>query len=260
MRSFRKPLGLSTSRRFRDRKVSRTGLWSISHSNRYPSWSWFSAISSAPITYLQRASTLEWSLYTNRGRIQNCHLPIGQNSLPDTIGKLFEMILLARIIHEISVRGLMRDELFRFRPRHSTSLQLACLVEEWSGTLVQDANKRSLPRRGQSFGFSLDRWPPLQANTPKLPFLRSAHNLIVLEGSNVQSVLPDGHIISSSHVCWCGLGWIDLRSSSVCRSTWPHLRNTTSLPSKRITALIATSGKPTLLVTYLESYINDLQR
>ena len=40
-------------------------------------------------------------------------------SLVNKIGKLFENILLARILHEISVRGLMRDEQFGFRPRHS---------------------------------------------------------------------------------------------------------------------------------------------
>ena len=50
-------------------------------------------------------------------------------SLLDTIGKLFEKILLARISHEVSVRGLMRDEQFGFRPRDSTSLQVARLVE-----------------------------------------------------------------------------------------------------------------------------------
>ena len=43
-------------------------------------------------------------------------------SLLDTIDKLFEKILLARILHSV-------NEQFRFRPRHSTSLQLACLVE-----------------------------------------------------------------------------------------------------------------------------------
>ena len=47
----------------------------------------------------------------------------------DTIGKLFEKIPLARILHEVKVRGLMRDEQFGFRPRHSTSLQLARLVK-----------------------------------------------------------------------------------------------------------------------------------
>ena len=53
----------------------------------------------------------------------------GPISLLDMIGKLFEKILLARILHEVNVRGLMRDEQFGFRPRHSTSLQLALLVE-----------------------------------------------------------------------------------------------------------------------------------
>ena len=49
--------------------------------------------------------------------------------LLDKIGKLFEMILRTRILHEVSVRGLMRDEQLVFRPRHRTSLQLALLVE-----------------------------------------------------------------------------------------------------------------------------------
>ena len=51
-------------------------------------------------------------------------------SLLDTIGKLFEKILLTRILHEVGERGLLRDEQFGFRPRHSTSLQLARLVEQ----------------------------------------------------------------------------------------------------------------------------------
>jgi len=50
-------------------------------------------------------------------------------SLLDTIGKPFEKILLARILHEKIERGLMRDEQFGFSPRHGTSLQLARLVE-----------------------------------------------------------------------------------------------------------------------------------
>jgi hypothetical protein len=50
-------------------------------------------------------------------------------SLLDTIGKLFEKILLARILHEVNVRRLQRNEQFGFRPEHSTSLLLARLVE-----------------------------------------------------------------------------------------------------------------------------------
>ena len=49
-------------------------------------------------------------------------------SLLDTIGKLFG-ILLTRILYIVNERGLLRDEQFGFRPGHSTSLQLACLVE-----------------------------------------------------------------------------------------------------------------------------------
>jgi hypothetical protein len=49
-------------------------------------------------------------------------------SLLDTIGKMFEKILLSRILSEVRGRGLLRDEQFGFRPKHSTSLQLARLV------------------------------------------------------------------------------------------------------------------------------------
>jgi hypothetical protein len=50
-------------------------------------------------------------------------------SLLDTIGKLFEKILLIRILHELGERGFLRNERFGSRPRHNTSLQLARLVE-----------------------------------------------------------------------------------------------------------------------------------
>ena len=50
-------------------------------------------------------------------------------SLLDTIGKLFKKILLIRILQVVKERGLSRDEQFEFRPKHSTSLQLARLVE-----------------------------------------------------------------------------------------------------------------------------------
>ena len=50
-------------------------------------------------------------------------------SLLHTIGKLFEKILLARVLHVVNEGGLLRDKQFGFRPGHSTSLQLAHLVE-----------------------------------------------------------------------------------------------------------------------------------
>jgi hypothetical protein len=49
--------------------------------------------------------------------------------LLDTVGKLIEKILLTRILREVNERGLLRDEQFGFRPKHSTTLQLARLVQ-----------------------------------------------------------------------------------------------------------------------------------
>ena len=126
----------------------------------------------------------------------------------------------------------------------------------------KEVYRRSLPRRGQSLRYRLDRWPPLQANTPKLPVLHSSFNFILPPESDVRSVLPDGHVISSRHAGGSGSGWIDLPCplQSLCQRHAP--------PSHRVelalyaddTAIIDTSRKPTLLVSYLESYLNDLRR
>jgi hypothetical protein len=43
-------------------------------------------------------------------------------NLLDTVGKLFAKILLSRFLQKINERGLLRDEQFRFRPRHSTTM------------------------------------------------------------------------------------------------------------------------------------------
>jgi hypothetical protein len=50
-------------------------------------------------------------------------------SLLHTIGKLFQKILLSRILSEVIRRRLLCDEQFGFRPKHSTTLHLARLVE-----------------------------------------------------------------------------------------------------------------------------------
>ena len=60
------------------------------------------------------------------------------------IGKLFQKILLARILHVISERGMMVDEQFEFRSRHSTSLQLASLVQRTTRNL----GEKRLPGAG----------------------------------------------------------------------------------------------------------------
>ena len=53
-------------------------------------------------------------------------------SLLDTTGKLFEKLLLSRILYEVSGRGLLRHEQFGLRFKHSTALQLARLVAKVS--------------------------------------------------------------------------------------------------------------------------------
>ena len=78
-------------------------------------------------------------------------------SLLDTIGKLFEQILLARILHVVKECGLLRDEQLGLRPRHSTSLQLARLVERI--TRRKETPRRSFPRRRQNLRYCLDRFP-----------------------------------------------------------------------------------------------------
>jgi len=46
----------------------------------------------------------------------------------DTYGSLFEKILLARYLSEVSELGLRCDEPFGFRPKHGTPLHLAHLI------------------------------------------------------------------------------------------------------------------------------------
>jgi hypothetical protein len=50
-------------------------------------------------------------------------------SLLDTVVRLFEKILLTRVLREANERRQLRDEQFRFRPKNNTTLQLYRLVE-----------------------------------------------------------------------------------------------------------------------------------
>jgi len=111
----------------------------------------------------------------------------------------------------------MRDEHFGFRPRHSTSLQLACLVERITRNFGEKRLTGAVfPQRGQSLPYRLGRRAHLQANTPQL---HSPYYLIKPPGTDVRSVLPDGHVISSWHAGWGCAGWIDLPCplQSVCQ-------------------------------------------
>jgi hypothetical protein len=58
-------------------------------------------------------------------------------SLLDIIDKLFEKILLSRVLKEVNKLRLLRDEQLVFRPTLGTTLQLARLWKESTGTLMR---------------------------------------------------------------------------------------------------------------------------
>ena len=102
----------------------------------------------------------------------------------------------------------------------------------------------------------------LQAQPPKLAVLHSPYNLIVRGWSDVRIVLPYGRVISSRHAGWGGSGWIGLPVLfSLYVYYMPSLSHHVELALYADeTSIIAKSRKPTVLVSYLESYLNDLQR
>ena len=90
------------------------------------------------------------------------------------------------------------------------------------------------------------------------PVLHSPYNP---PGSDVRSVLPDGHVILSRHAGWGSQGrlispvlfsvYVDMPSPSYYVYLALYVDDTT---------ITATPRKPTLLVSYLESYLNHLKR
>jgi hypothetical protein len=93
------------------------------------------------------------------------------------------------------------------------------------------------------------------------PFLLGPNHPIIPSGLDVSHVLPDGHIISSWHAGWGGAGWFNLPCPfhSVNYMPTPSYHVELALYSDDM-AIIATSRKPTLLISYLDSYLSDLQR
>jgi len=184
-------------------------------------------------------------------------------SLLVTIGKLFEKILLARILHEVSESGLMRGEQFGFRPRHSTSLQPSRLVERITRNFGE---KRLTCAVFLDVAKAFDTvWIDGLLHKPTLLNVPSyiAHTISSYLRSRAFEV--SFHSATSSRR--------DTRAGvAQGRLISPVLFslyiNDMPLPSHHVelalyaddTAIIATSRKPTLLVIYLESYLNDLQR
>ena len=171
--------------------------------------------------------------------------------LLDTIGKLFEEIVLVKILHRVNEGRLMGKEQFGFRPSHSTSLQLARLVER----ITRDFNENRLTRAifldvakafdsfwidGLFYQLTLLKFPSYKVHTIS-SYLRdwtfqTSFQTATSSRRNLRAgVAQDGLI---SHV---------LFSLYVNNMTPPSHHVDLALYADD-TAIIATSRKPTLLV------------
>jgi hypothetical protein len=181
-------------------------------------------------------------------------------SLLDAIGKLFEKILQARILHEVSERGLMRDEQFGFRPRHSTSLQLARLVDRITRNF---GAKRLTGADFLNVAKAFDTvW--IDGLLYKLTLLNFLSYIVHTISSYLRDRTFEASFqtaTSSRRGMQAGVAQ-DRLISPVLFSLYV---NDMPSPSHHVelalyaddTAIIATSRKPTLLASYLESYLND---
>jgi retron-type reverse transcriptase len=157
----------------------------------------------------------------------------------------------------------MRDEQFGFRPRHRTSLQLARLVER---TTRNFGEKRLT---GAVFLYVAKAFDTVWIDglLYKLTLLKFPSYIV----HTISSYLKDRTFeasfqtaTSSCRIMRAGVaqgGWISPVFFSLYVNDMPSPSHHDELALYADdTAIIATSRKLTLLVSYLDSYLNDLQR
>jgi hypothetical protein len=183
-------------------------------------------------------------------------------SLLDTVCKLFEKILLSRVLREVNERGLLRDEQFGFRPKHSTTLQLARLVERvnrnfderrLTGAVFLDVAKSfdTVWVKGLLFKLSVLSFPSylvkttssyLDCRTFQTSFQSTTSTCRVMRAGAAQGGLVSPVLFS--------LYVNDIPTPSRHVELAQYADNT---------ALIAMSPDPSLLVGYLEAYLGRLE-
>jgi len=157
----------------------------------------------------------------------------------------------------------MRDKQFGFRPRHSTSLQLARLVER----ITRNFGEKRLTYAvfldvakafdtvwidGLLYKLTLQNFPSYIVHTVS-SYLRdrtfeASFQMAMSSHRGMRAGVAQGGLISPVLF-------------SLCVNDMPSPSHHVELALYADdTAIIATSHKPTLLVSYLESYLNDLQR
>jgi hypothetical protein len=183
-------------------------------------------------------------------------------SLLDTVGKLFEKMLLAWVLRELNERGLLRDEQFGFPPTQSTTLQLAHLVQR----VNRNFNERRLT--GAVFldvAKAQSLW--VTGLLCKLTVLNFPSHLVKIISSYLDCrtfQTSFQSVTSTFRGMRAGVAQGGLLSPVLFS---PYVNNIPT-PSRHVelaqyaddTALVATSRSPSLLVGYLEAYLGRLER
>jgi len=179
------------------------------------------------------------------------------------IGKLFEKFLLVRFLRIVKERGPLQEVQLGLRPRHCTFFQLARLVERinrnfgekrFSGAVYFDGDKAfdTVWIDGLLYKLTLLNFPSYIVHTIS-SYLRNR----TFEASFQAAT-------SSRPGMWAIVGQGGLNSPVLFRlyvNYMPPSSNHFELAFyAEDTAIIATSRKPTLLVSYLESHLSELQR
>jgi hypothetical protein len=184
-------------------------------------------------------------------------------SLLDTIGKLFEQILLSRILYEVSARGLIRDEQFGFRPKHSTALQLIRIVERFSRNFDE---KRLTGAVFLDVAKAFDTvW--VDGFLYKLTILTFPSYLVKPTSSYLNSRTFEASFKSATSTIRRMRAGV-AQGGIVSPVLFSLYVNDMPSPSHHVelalyaddTAVIATSRQPALLVKYLETYLSYLER
>ena len=185
--------------------------------------------------------------------LPSSYIPI---SLLDTICKLFKKTLLAKILHEARKCGLMRDEQFGFRPRHSTSLLLANLVdritrhfdENWLTVAVFRDVAKSFDTvwiDGLLYNLTLLNFPSYIVHTISSYFRGRTYEASFQTATSfpcgMRAGLAQGGLVSPV---------LFILYVNDIPSPLHHVELALCVDD---TAIIATSRKPTLLVSYLKS-------
>jgi hypothetical protein len=181
----------------------------------------------------------------------------------DTVGKPFEKILLARVLREVNESVLLRDEQFGFRPRHSTTLQLARLVE----SVNRNFNERCLTGAvfldvAKAFGTV---W--VKGLLYKLTALNFPSYLVITISSYLDCRTFQTSFQPATSTCR-GMRAGVAQGGLISPVLFSLNVNDIPRPSRHVklaqyaddTALVATSRSPSLLVAYLEDYLGRLER